>query len=372
MLSLSSAILGLALFVAPTFAATGYTLFGGADYVSPGNASSRAVELVSNSTDLYSGINFNVPSGATLGNLTGLSTDYKITVGDCVGGSPRFSLNYDNNPDTNIFVYIGPTPNFTGCTLNTWQNTGNFIGASDLRYDTSQMGGTFYDTYANAVSLTSSHVLTGISLVLDGAWKMNQTVLIDNTNVNSTIYDYELPTYTVTIAKYLDSAQASAALTGGASYPMVSSWNAINIGAGSGSYSLGPTGFNNPNPYQATTSQMTQGASYSTSEVTGGSSNILPIGAACQLGKYRLVGYSTGDTLAAAAASTPVSATPSFTNLASNQYVIVWNESCTAPTNKDQCKNGGWMKFNTPAFKNQGDCVSYVQSNPNAIGNKSK
>jgi len=30
------------------------------------------------------------------------------------------------------------------------------------------------------------------------------------------------------------------------------------------------------------------------------------------------------------------------------------------PTSKDQCKNDGWRSFNNPAFKNQGDCVSYV------------
>ena len=29
------------------------------------------------------------------------------------------------------------------------------------------------------------------------------------------------------------------------------------------------------------------------------------------------------------------------------------------PTSKDQCKKGGWQKFNNPAFKNQGQCVSY-------------
>lgn len=40
------------------------------------------------------------------------------------------------------------------------------------------------------------------------------------------------------------------------------------------------------------------------------------------------------------------------------------------PTNKDQCKNNGWKVFNNPTFKNQGDCVSYVQSNPRAVGNK--
>lgn len=43
-----------------------------------------------------------------------------------------------------------------------------------------------------------------------------------------------------------------------------------------------------------------------------------------------------------------------------------------APTSKDQCKNDGWKNFDSPLFKNQGDCVSYIQSNPNALGNKNK
>ena len=34
-----------------------------------------------------------------------------------------------------------------------------------------------------------------------------------------------------------------------------------------------------------------------------------------------------------------------------------------APTSKEQCKNGGYLKFGPPAgpFKNQGQCVSYVE-----------
>jgi signal peptidase I len=39
------------------------------------------------------------------------------------------------------------------------------------------------------------------------------------------------------------------------------------------------------------------------------------------------------------------------------------------PTDMDQCKDDGWETFNNPTFKNQGDCVSFVQSNPNAEGN---
>lgn len=31
------------------------------------------------------------------------------------------------------------------------------------------------------------------------------------------------------------------------------------------------------------------------------------------------------------------------------------------PTNADQCKKGGWMQFSNPSFKNQGECVSFVE-----------
>lgn len=31
------------------------------------------------------------------------------------------------------------------------------------------------------------------------------------------------------------------------------------------------------------------------------------------------------------------------------------------PTSKDQCKKDGWQAFNNPTFKNQGQCVSYVE-----------
>jgi len=42
------------------------------------------------------------------------------------------------------------------------------------------------------------------------------------------------------------------------------------------------------------------------------------------------------------------------------------------PQSKDECKKEGWKTFTDITFKNQGDCVSYVQSNGKAIGNKTK
>ena len=49
-------------------------------------------------------------------------------------------------------------------------------------------------------------------------------------------------------------------------------------------------------------------------------------------------------------------------NQISGSYVV----PCTAPvvpTDAEQCKNGGWRTYTDVVFKNQGDCVSYVETN---------
>lgn len=46
-------------------------------------------------------------------------------------------------------------------------------------------------------------------------------------------------------------------------------------------------------------------------------------------------------------------------------------EPSLTPNNKDQCKNDRWKTFNSPSFKNQGQCVSYVEKSPKAQGPKS-
>ena len=40
------------------------------------------------------------------------------------------------------------------------------------------------------------------------------------------------------------------------------------------------------------------------------------------------------------------------------------------PQDISECKKGGWETFINPSFRNQGDCVSWVQSSPKAEGNR--
>ncbi len=61
---------------------------------------------------------------------------------------------------------------------------------------------------------------------------------------------------------------------------------------------------------------------------------------------------------------------PGQNNVRETRTFIVDEPFIGPPADKNECKNGGWETFNNPEFKNQGDCVSYVQSNENAEGNR--
>ena len=127
---------------------------------------------------------------------------------------------------------------------------------------------------------------------------------------------------TVTITKFIDGEQATSETADGLSFPMNATWNADNIGAGSGSYTL------DPEDYQTQTVAMTHGADYSTSEDLTGEN----VGASCDAEEpYMLVGYTTGDTFEEAEGGTPSLTPPAFTDIQTDKHVIVWNEDCTEP-----------------------------------------
>lgn len=132
-------------------------------------------------------------------------------------------------------------------------------------------------------------------------------------------------TVDVTIQKYIDGSRATAGSADSLSFPMAASWN-----GGSGSYSLSAD-----NSYEAKTNQMDKGSDYATNETFDGAN----VGATCDAGKpYALKGYTVGSSLAQAKDASVSSSSPSFTNLQSDMYVIVWNESCdddTATTTGD-------------------------------------
>lgn len=184
-------VLALALAIGVASAATGYTLFGNAQIVTPGNASAHAAEASSIGAPFYGGVDFTVPAGLTVAQLQNLATDYMFTVGTCGLGSPRFSVGITNGTTSgNLFFYIGPPPSYAGCPPSIWLNSGNLANPVNL-VDSSQLPlGTFYDPYAAVQAKYGTYTVTFISLVVDGP---NQTVQFDNTQINNTTYTYEPP-----------------------------------------------------------------------------------------------------------------------------------------------------------------------------------
>jgi hypothetical protein len=127
----------------------------------------------------------------TFGEITTLSTDFYVKEGDCGGGSPRFQISldtdHDGDHDGNVFVYLGPWPNYNGCPLQTWESSGNLVTNPELRWDTTQVGGTFYGSHAQAVILVGGADVLGVSLAVDSGWVLpskRQVICVDDAEVN--------------------------------------------------------------------------------------------------------------------------------------------------------------------------------------------
>ena len=188
----TAAALVTAAVVVPAAIAATATPFGGA------TTSGGILHLVSNTGDVgasndSSGASFSGTTVTTFSSITTLSTEFNVTDDDCAGGSPRFQVRVQTpSGEKNVFVYLGPTPSFTGCSQNVWIASGNLIGSSDGRYDTSQVqAGTQVSTYAQALALVGAYQVTGISLVVDSGWAFadkEQAVDVRNVKVNSSTF----------------------------------------------------------------------------------------------------------------------------------------------------------------------------------------
>jgi hypothetical protein len=191
LITLTIAVLFGAIAAPSAFGATA-TPFGGT------TVSGGVATLVSNtgdasSTNDSSGVTFAGTGVTTFASLTMLSTEFDVTDDDCKAGSPRFQIRVQTPAgEKNVFVYLGPTPSFTGCSQSTWIASGNLIGSTDGRFDTSQVqAGGQVSTYAQALALVGSFTVTGISLVVDSGWAFDdkeQMVRARNVKVNASTF----------------------------------------------------------------------------------------------------------------------------------------------------------------------------------------
>ena len=135
----------------------------------------------------YAYMSFAPATPLPFSEVTELKTTYAFTQGNCHGGSLRWSVRV--SPTQSVFIYYGDEPNTTDCTTNNQSGT-NMIGLSDFRYDTSQVGGTFYDSYAHALELVGDMPIIRASLVIDSGWGGDQRLTVSDTTVNGNVYQF--------------------------------------------------------------------------------------------------------------------------------------------------------------------------------------
>jgi hypothetical protein len=170
-------------------------LFGTASYVTPGNASPRAVKIEADVTTEFGGVSYPTPVPVKIEDLDQLSTDFMFPAGStCGGGSPRFVLRIAELPENQnqINVYIGPPPNYVGCPAGVWTNTGNLLTPASLVDSSQTTGGTFYEPWADTQVRLAGLTVSRIFVVTD-TFAGPRTVIVDNTNVNDTLYTYDQP-----------------------------------------------------------------------------------------------------------------------------------------------------------------------------------
>jgi hypothetical protein len=176
-----------------SYASGSVTLFGpGASFTPNG------IQLTSNSNQAFGGIDFAVPSGTTLGNLSTLAATFTVNSGDCGAGSPRYQLNVSTGSGTkNIFVYLGTAPNFNCGGAGATVSTGNLLDGSQ-RVDSTQVGGPFYGTLQDAINALGANTpVTGIQLVVDSGWAFpntGQSFTFTSVTVNGMTLNLSSPT----------------------------------------------------------------------------------------------------------------------------------------------------------------------------------
>ena len=145
-------------------------------------------ESIGSDTDAdndYSFASFTPSSPLLFSEITDLSAAYAFTLGDCHGGALRWSVRV--SATQSVFIYYGALPNFTDCTTTSQSGT-NLIALTDLRFDTSQVGGTFYDNYLGALALVGTMPIVRASLALDGGWAGGQRLTLSSATVNGNTF----------------------------------------------------------------------------------------------------------------------------------------------------------------------------------------
>lgn len=170
-----------------------------------------------------------------------------------------------------------------------------------------------------------------ITEVADPAWTKTDCPVVNvpaspTTTLTCNVQNTKVSNTVIHIQKYLDGALAAAG-----TFPMRATWSGASIpDATNVAYSFPRPGTN----YETSFTSTTPGFTYSTFEETSAAGPIYGPNDTCPAGQYRLKGYKVS-AVSFADAAMQAGFLPGpviFANVTESKYIIVWNETCTAPT----------------------------------------
>ena len=266
--------------------------------------------------------------GAPATAVTASSSDFQMNATYTINGnsgSGQYALSaagYNGDPTP----YQAKTSDLPlGSDYGTNEIMDSVVGATESSSTPfSLVGYTTGDSFAEAAAGTPSTTTPNFTNITSDKY-----VIVWNKSYVAPVGTTTPPTSVkVTINKFINGAQATAATASSSDFAMNAVYNSVETGSGSGTYNLSASGFNgDPTPYQAKTIDMTPGADYATNEIFTGA----VVGETCAASSskpFALDGYTTGNSFAEAMAATKSTSSPSFVGLTSDKYVIVWNKTC--------------------------------------------
>jgi hypothetical protein len=289
-----------------------------------------------------------------IADVTELSYSTKQNTASFSGAAASYQLPVLLNGTTGFTTLVfEPYENGT-VTNGTWQDwdvaNGQFWSSRTVTCSngtiTAGAGGAPFYTLSDIKTMCPEAVVVGFGVNI-GTYNPSYDVETDLVNFNGTVYDFE----PVVRSAEINSPTAGSTVSGNVNFTASltdDDPDPIQWAVRQGTCATGTnTVFGNVDGHTDSATIDQNDLSNQTFSFTGDMSSLTP-------GTYCFVYNPVEDS-----GESNIRLTSEFTLEAPNVVV-------GPPTDKNECKDNGWKTFNSPTFKNQGQCVSYVQANPKA------
>lgn len=135
-------------------------------------------------------------SPLTFNDVTNLSASYAFTLGDCHGGSLRWTINVTHfdvvlqkSVSQNVHVYYGEPGGVQSCTGAASGSGQNLIAVgAPNRFEIQGAGAPVYTTFAAVQAVVGSDPVNWVGLILDSGWGGDQKADISDVTVNTSTF----------------------------------------------------------------------------------------------------------------------------------------------------------------------------------------